>query len=258
MNNYLIGLEGMQTMLAFIGNPMDTFKKKSYQDTFEKIYSHFLPALNAIEDVYTSVLEPETFIHNMAQALVDSAVQQVDRAKKRQKDQVLMDLNMAMATYVFPTLLHYQGTSSRPLVDQILVLWKEAFPKSNLQAAEFEYIQQGFQKKFCYITTAVCETLDKPDDCYELSLLRDYRDHYLADRPDGEDLIDAYYDVAPTIVKHISRREDAREIYEGIWRDYLAPCIFMIEQGENEACLAHYRKMVENLQDLYFYQEVSL
>ena len=128
-----------------------------------------------------------------------------------------------------------------------------AFPKSNLQAADYEFIEKGFHKKFCYITTAVCETFQKPDDCYELTLLRNYRDQYLAALPEGEEIIRAYYDVAPTIVKHINRQKNAGEIYRDIWSDYLSPCIHMIEEGKNEECKDLYIKMVRDLQKEYFY-----
>lgn len=254
MNNYLVGLEGMQNMLREIEKPLDSFKKSSYQQGFEVIYNKYVPVMDAIEAVYSSVMEPEQCIENMAQALVGTAVERVNECtKKSQRESVMMDMNMTMAVYVFPMLLKYKGTSSRPLVDKILADWKEAFPKSNLQAAEYEYIEKGFHRKFCYITTAVCETFQKPDDCYELTLLRNYRDQYLASLPEGEALIKAYYDVAPTIVKHINKQKDSSVIYENIWKDYLSPCISMIEEGKNEDCRALYTEMVENLQEKYFY-----
>lgn len=254
MNNYLVGLEGMQNILNDIEKPLETFRKKLYPQNFEAIYGRYVPMMDAIEAVYTSVMEPDQFIENMARGLVDTASSKVNACtKKNQKDGMMMDLNMTMAVYVFPMLLKYKGKSSRPLVDRILVLWKEEFPKSNLQAAEYEYIEKGFHRKFCYITTAVCETFHKPDDCYELTLLRNYRDQYLAALPEGEDIIRAYYDVAPTIVKHINRRDDSAKIYESIWKMYLSPCISMIEEGRNEDCKDLYIKMVRSLQDEYFY-----
>lgn len=254
MNNYLIGLEGMKALLNDIEAPAESFKKKTYAGNFEKVYLHIVPTMDAIEEVYNSVMEPETLIQNMAQALVDTAIEKVNACtKKNQKESTLLDLNLAMAVFIFPAMLKYQGNSTRPLVDQILTAWKEAFPKSNIQAAEYEYIEKGFHKKFCYITTAVCETFQKPDDCYELTLLRNYRDEYLAELPEGERIIKAYYDVAPTIVKHINKREDSAEIYEGIWQNYLSPCISMIEEGKKEECKDLYIKMVETLQKEYFY-----
>lgn len=254
MNNYLIALEGMKTLLVEIESPLEGFKKKKYPDHFQFLYEKSIPMLDAIEAVYTSVIEPEAFLNNMADAMVESALEKLNGCKRRaQRENIMMDLNMSMAIYVFPILLKYRGSSSQPLVDKLLEKWKEAFPKTNLQAAEYEYIEQGFHKKFCYITTAVCETFHKPDDCYELTLLRGYRDDYLARQPEGEKLIKAYYDMAPTIVKHISQREDAAQIYAGIWEQYLSPCISMIEAGDSKGCQELYIEMVETLKDSYFY-----
>ena len=256
MNNYLVALEGMKTMLVDIESPMEGFKKKRYPDHFQMLYDKSIPMMDAIEAVYTSVLEPDAFLDNMAKAMVDSALEKLEGCKKKnQKEMLLMDFNMSMAIYVFPILLKYKGISSQPLVDKLQEKWKEAFPKTNLQAAEYEYIEQGFHKKFCYITTAVCETFHKPDNCYELTLLRNYRDDYLTKQPEGEELIRAYYDMAPTIVKHIGQREDAAQIYESIWKEYLSPCISMIEEGDQEGCQDLYIKMVENLKEEYFYLE---
>ncbi|MDO5344885.1 MAG: CFI-box-CTERM domain-containing protein [Lachnospiraceae bacterium] len=254
MNNYLVALEGMKTLLVEIESPLEGFKKKQYPDHFHFLYEKSIPMLDAIEAVYTSVIEPEAFLDNMASAMVESALEKLENCKKRsQKENLMMDLNMSMAIYVFPILLEYKGKSTQPLVDKLLAKWKEAFPKSNLQAAKYEYIEQGFHKKFCYITTAVCETFHKPDNCYELTLLRNYRDDYLANQPDGEELIRAYYDMAPTIVKHISQRRDAGQIYAQIWEEYLSPCISMIEEGDPQGCQNLYIKMVETLKESYFY-----
>jgi len=67
----------------------------------------------------------------------------------------------------------------------------------------------------CFITTATCETLGKPDNCYELNLFRDFRDNWLERQPDGKALIQEYYDVAPKIVNSINKRKDAN-IFTGL------------------------------------------
>ena len=86
-----------------------------------------------------------------------------------------MDLNLTMAAFVLPMVLEFHGTSSVPLArHRCLQPGSSAVSRRPaLQAAEYSYIEAGFHKKFCYITTAVCETFGKPDDCYELMLLRD-------------------------------------------------------------------------------------
>jgi hypothetical protein len=100
----------------------------------------------------------------------------------------------------------------------------------------------------------VCESQHKSDDCYELSLFRTFRDDYLLRSDEGEALVQEYYDVAPTIVKHIGRQQDAASIYENIWQQYLSPCIRLIESDENEKCVELYKQMVYNLKEMYFNQ----
>ena len=96
---------------------------------------------------------------------------------------------------------------------------------------------------FCYITTAVCESLNKPDDCYELTTLRKYRDEYLLSTESGREIVEEYYNIAPTIVKRIGRQDDAGEIYRGIWDEYLSPCIHLIEKGRKEECKDRYSEI---------------
>ncbi len=253
MNNYLVAIEGMKRMFEDTAAPMDHFNKKQYMGSFERTYQGFVPTFDAIEELYNSVIEPEQTITNMANALVECAVEKMNSTKKREKEIMLMNLNMQLAVYIYPSILHYKGNSSQPLADHIQQRWKEEFPKSNVVPAEVEYIEKGFHKKFCYITTAVCETLGKGDRCYELEMLREYRDSYLANREDGAVLIARYYDVAPTIVKHIGTTGNAEEIYRGIYDSYIDPCIRLIEQGENEACCDRYKDMVDDLKDRYFF-----
>lgn len=255
MNYYLTGIEGMPKLLDSCGDPMESFKKKVYPDAFKRLYQENFTTFDAIEQGYNSVIDNEQFITNMAEALVTHAVELMNGCRKKSaKEHMQMDLNMSMAVFVLPMVLEYKGNSSQPLADKLLEGWKREFPKSNLQAAEFRFIEEGFHKKFCYITTAVCESFGKADDCYELTLLRDYRDTYMASLPEGDRLIHDYYDMAPSIVKHINQSGRSEEIYQSIWQEYLHPCITMIEEGRLKECGDLYQDMVYTLKDKYFYQ----
>ena len=255
MNYYLTGIEGMPKLLDGCAEPLKYFKRNVYPDAFRRMYQEHVATFDAIENGYKSVIDKEQFLINMADALTAHAVEKVNAcSRKNSREQMQMDLNMTMAVFVIPMVLEYKGNSSKPLAEKLLEAWKREFPKSNLQAADFDYIEKGFHKKFCYITTAVCESFGKSDDCYELTLLRDYRDTYLASLPDGQELIGEYYDVAPTIVKHINQQKDPAGIYRLIWKEYLAPCIEMIEDDRLEDCREHYEEMVRHLSDEYFIQ----
>ena len=102
----------------------------------------------------------------------------------------------------------------------------------------------------CYITTAVCKEYGKPDDCYELTMFRAFRDGWLIHQPDGPALIQRYYDTAPKIVARIDRQKNRNEIYRSLNKAYLSKCLSHIEKGENEACKAIYISMMD-----YLFQE---
>ena len=103
----------------------------------------------------------------------------------------------------------------------------------------------------CFITTAVCRSLGKGDDCRELETFRAYRDGWLSAQPEGRSLIEQYYRTAPSIVERIDEREDSARIYDWIWSEYLSPCYLMLERGENDLCERRYVEMVERLSVMF-------
>lgn len=103
----------------------------------------------------------------------------------------------------------------------------------------------------CFITTAVCNSFAKPDDCYELQSFRTFRDGWLRAQPDGAALIDEYYRVAPPIVERIDARSDAPRIYRRIWTEYLKPCLRDIEAKNYMSCKDRYVKMVRSLERMF-------
>ena len=114
-------------------------------------------------------------------------------------------------------------------------------------------VQKRTKNNGCYITTAVCNTLQKTDDCYELTMFRKFRDSWLKAQPDGEELIQDYYAIAPTIVANIDARNDAQETYCKIWKDYLSPCLTMLENGRNAECKSMYTRMVLDLKKRFIH-----
>lgn len=105
----------------------------------------------------------------------------------------------------------------------------------------------GQKSGWCFITTAACEYFGKPDDCYELTTLRQFRDGWLALQPGGEATIQEYYRVAPSIVEALNASSQRDVIYTNIWTRYILPCIRMIEQSAYESCRTLYEKMVLDL-----------
>lgn len=102
----------------------------------------------------------------------------------------------------------------------------------------------------CYITTAVCEAHNKPDDCYELTLLRNFRDGWLVNQSDGKRLVEQYYATAPGIVRYIEGLPNRGEIYDVLKKKFIDPCIAFIEKGMFENCKTCYMEMVLKLDDM--------
>ena len=107
------------------------------------------------------------------------------------------------------------------------------------------------ESDLCFITTAVCDSFGKADDCYELTAFRNFRDKWLALQADGKNLIAEYYEVAPKIVEKINSLTNSAEIYKNIWSDYLSACLKSIEVGDNLNCKKIYVEMVNALKDKF-------
>ena len=103
----------------------------------------------------------------------------------------------------------------------------------------------------CFITTAVCLTLGKPDSCEEVSAMRLFRDKWLREQPDGPAMIEEYYKVAPDIVAEIDKQMERQAIYGRIYDEYIKPCVEKVKAGCYEECNTIYTTMVNRLKSAY-------
>lgn len=103
----------------------------------------------------------------------------------------------------------------------------------------------------CFITSAVCNSLGKSDDCYELNLFRRYRDEWLVNQPGGEKLISEYYRIAPRIISKINSSDNPEYIYKNLWKDFLKPCMQLLLNGQNVMCKIKYCEMVSELKNKF-------
>ena len=67
----------------------------------------------------------------------------------------------------------------------------------------------------------------------------------------GHELIEEYYDVAPTIVKRIEREPHSEQVCRELYESYLMPCISDIEAGHMDECQEKYKEMVLDLKSRY-------
>jgi len=229
------------------------FAKKIYEATFMGLYEQHKDLMARIIETCEKEENPETVIEEISGVLPQLLQQKLDEApSKRKKESVQLDCNTVMVTYIVPVIGYSRNEACEAIIDRMIAKWND-ISNLKIQKAHFEDIQGGFKSRLCYITTSVCKSMDKPDDCYELCTLRDYRDNYLAKQEEDSGIIEEYYDVAPTIVKRINELADADGVYRSIWETYLNPCISMIERDEKSACKELYIRMVKELENKYIY-----
>ena len=109
----------------------------------------------------------------------------------------------------------------------------------------------------CFITTAVCETSGLPDDCYELTMMRSFRDNWVAKQAGGDAVIVEYYDCAPSIVEAIDSLPEANTIWDSIRDQYITPCIGFLEKKDDSSCYELYQRMVADLKKQYCHEAMS-
>jgi hypothetical protein len=97
---------------------------------------------------------------------------------------------------------------------------------------------------FCYVTTAVCETLGLPDDCHTLRTLRQFRDTYLLRTNVGRAFVEEYYATAPALVSKLRARSDAKEYTANLYTRFILPALLAIEHGAKSRAFKIYREMI--------------
>lgn len=100
----------------------------------------------------------------------------------------------------------------------------------------------------CYLTSACmrCFQENFDDNCYELRVLRWFRDNFVS----KED-IEHYYEIAPIIVESINKEEKSDIIYDYIYDNIVDYCIEQIEQGNYDAAYSRYKNSIIALEEQF-------
>lgn len=109
----------------------------------------------------------------------------------------------------------------------------------------------GQSSSGCFLTSACVEAMGLPDDCYELTTLRNFRDGYMRSTPTGAVDICEYYHIAPMIVEKIKESPNAKSVFEKLYNELIIPCIVLIESNKNEEAYTKYRNYTKMLQKKY-------
>jgi hypothetical protein len=172
------------------------------------------------------------------------------------KGRIVEEYRLFLTVYLVPMIRFLKLSISEPLSDAIITLWCNNYPKFQFNKGTYEDLKSGFKQKLCFITSAVCKTMNKPDDCYELTAFRRFRDDYMSSTHEGQKMIEEYYKIAPAIVAYLNLCTDHRCRYQQIWMEYLQPCLKAMEEKHYSECEKYYTKMVYDLKkELFFHGE---
>lgn len=106
----------------------------------------------------------------------------------------------------------------------------------------------------CYLTSACMKYFQEKfdDNCYELTVLRWFRDNFVS----KED-IEHYYEVAPIIVEAINKEEKSGIVYDYIYDNIVDYCVERIEQGNYDAAYNRYKNSVLALEEQFINCELE-
>jgi hypothetical protein len=100
----------------------------------------------------------------------------------------------------------------------------------------------------CYLTSACIQHhLSKfNDNCYELQILRWFRDNFVS-----QEDIEHYYKTAPMVVTEINKQPNSNDIYNGIYHNVIVVCVRAIEQKKYDLAYNVYKESILNLEEQF-------
>lgn len=96
----------------------------------------------------------------------------------------------------------------------------------------------------CFITTAICELDGLPDDCEVLQVFRKFRDTQMMADESGKAAVNHYYEIAPSILERIKKRDDCDAILATLKSRFLEPAFKAIKRRDYEKARSLYIALV--------------
>jgi len=102
----------------------------------------------------------------------------------------------------------------------------------------------------CFLSTACINNIGLPDNCYELEILRNFRDTYVPSLDKGIELITDYYQNSPKILVEISKSKNENDILNQMYTS-IHKIIQYILLGENQKAFNSYVEIYQDLKIEY-------
>lgn len=227
------------------------FRLKTYASSFEKYHELLCLALSALDEALVNAGDQQAVLLKFGGELFKRIARNAEGTGKSILDDQLNDTIYLLIAFTVPSLRKSGREYAESLAQLLVDSWNERFPKRKIKLTTYEGIADGFKKRPCYITTAVCQTLRKEDRCSELMAFRTFRDQQLMKTEEGRRLVRGYYLLAPEIVEKMNAEPNREAVYAALWNQYLSNCYTMLMKEQYASCAALYQKMVEDLAARY-------
>jgi len=102
----------------------------------------------------------------------------------------------------------------------------------------------------CYLTTACIRTMNLPDNCLELTVLRNFRDNILIPNARSKQAVREYYRIAPEIVQAVNEQDNSEKIWQSVYFD-IKKAVSLVLNNDFEQAFKHYQQMTLGLKEKF-------
>lgn len=142
---YNEAMMGMDTLFEDMKDSLKNFSKKNYPNVFEGMMKKYGKVLLCVEEIYDYEEDKEAWVNKLAERFVGYAEEMINSQKwKFQRENMKIDCNMFVVSYVIPLILEYKGKMSEPFAEAVKDHWNEAFG-TQMECGSYDRIFSGFK-----------------------------------------------------------------------------------------------------------------
>lgn len=128
----------------------------------------------------------------------------------------------------------------------------EAYSRNTSEIRRAEEFSASYNSSSgCYITTMLCNILQKEDSNTYLNTLRRFRDEVLQKSTDGARILVEYDVVGPMIASNLAQDNARISIASTLFNNFIVPTVDCINNGWYDDAITLYKGMTERLMNFY-------
>lgn len=239
----------LQELISWSKSALEKLKSKEYKITFQR-YDKFY------ENEEDEIIKKMNYIFiNIMKFYSEYSVYNNISMSEDEYELLLQEVTELADKYYFITSLNIENIEKKLyLLKNELINYSDKIASEEI---EEEILPNDLNKnessplsstEHCYLTTACMKRYlnNFNDNCYELTLLRWFRDNFVS----KED-IKHYYKIAPTIVGEIDKDNNNDIVYDYIYDNIVDYCVEQIENGNYAEAYKRYKDSVMILEKKY-------